>query len=179
MNNLLKVCSIYIFELKRRKTIRTAIGYLLILTALVGPASDILGGLGAPDWILRIFIYLLLGIFPFVLITSWFFDVTAKGLEWTENLSDQKETQKPAPLRQRTSVWELSEGNESALRNLASDVSSFSPDPITKLKCTLVVVKRADKEEEVFLIPESDVSASSNLHLGSEFSEIDGLKQAH
>ena len=71
-------------ELCRRKTIRTAIACLIVFAAVVGPAVDILGGLGAPDWILRLLIYSLIAVFPFVLLVSWSFDITLHGFERTK-----------------------------------------------------------------------------------------------
>jgi len=75
-------------ELRRRKTIRTAVAYLIIFAAVIGPASDILDGLDAPDWILRYTIIALIIGFPVVLVFSWIFDITLHGLKRTKLLPE-------------------------------------------------------------------------------------------
>ncbi|MBT8145517.1 MAG: AAA family ATPase [Gammaproteobacteria bacterium] len=85
-------------ELRRRKTDITAVGYLILIFAVVGPASDILTGLDAPAWVLRYAIITLFIAFPLVIVLSWFFDFTfLHGFERTRDLSDQSEVNNSEP----------------------------------------------------------------------------------
>lgn len=78
-------------ELRRRKTVQTAVAYLILLVAAVGPSADILEGLGAPEWVFRYIVIGLFAGFPIVLILSWVFDFTLHGVTKTKDLSDEIE----------------------------------------------------------------------------------------
>ena len=90
MSKFANKLKLFVSELRRRKTDVTAIGYLVLIFAVVGPASDILVGLNAPGWILRYTIITLFIAVPLGLALSWFFDFSfLQGFERTEDLEDQ------------------------------------------------------------------------------------------
>jgi hypothetical protein len=80
------------YELKRRKTIQTTIGYLILIIAAAASVSDVLGGLGAADWIIRTLIIVLLSGLPVVIVLSWVFDVTWHGLELTKSADSEDDS---------------------------------------------------------------------------------------
>ncbi len=71
-------------ELGRRRVVRVAIAYLVGALLLLQGAGDVLGGLEAPTWIYRMLVVVAVGGLPVVLVLSWVFDVTSKGIERTE-----------------------------------------------------------------------------------------------
>lgn len=154
MNILLDRLYRLLFELKRRKTMRVTIGYALVLAALIGPASDILGGIDAPDWILRTLIIVLLGAFPFVLICSWVFDLTPHGFEKTPDLSWNSED--------KTRTVEASETPE-VIRTVDSKgrTCSFPLQSVEEVRGTILLVHTAGKDEDYFLIQLQDAPHSN------------------
>src|SRR5690349_4292726 len=73
-------------ELKRRNVIRAAGLYLVGAWLLVQVASTVLPMFGAPDWLPRsIVILLVIGFIP-ALIFSWLFELTPQGLKRDENV---------------------------------------------------------------------------------------------
>jgi adenylate cyclase len=67
-------------ELKERKVLRLAIIYLVIAWLVIEVADVIFPALLLPEWALRLLVaFLILG-FPFALVLSWMFDLTAEGV---------------------------------------------------------------------------------------------------
>jgi adenylate cyclase len=67
-------------ELKERKVLRLAIIYLVIAWIVIEVADVIFPALLLPEWALRLLVaFLILG-FPFALVLSWMFDLTAEGV---------------------------------------------------------------------------------------------------
>ncbi len=76
-------------ELKRRKTVRTAIVYLAGAYAVLQVGEVILPGLGAPEWVFRVLVILAgLGL-PIAVILAWAFRLTPTGLERERDVGDE------------------------------------------------------------------------------------------
>lgn len=69
----------FVEELKQRKVIRVAIGYLVAAWVGVQVASIALPAFEAPGWVLRVLILLLALGFPFALLLTWAVDLTPDG----------------------------------------------------------------------------------------------------
>ncbi len=68
-------------ELKRRRVVRVAVVYMVTAAGVGGAADAFLPGLGAPDWILRVVLALLVLGLPVAVGLAWAFDVTPKGVQ--------------------------------------------------------------------------------------------------
>lgn len=79
-------------ELRRRKTVRSALAYLILIAAVAGFANDILDPFDA-DWISRYLIIGLVACFPVVLVLSWIFDFSLQGIERTGDADDSDSDQ--------------------------------------------------------------------------------------
>src|ERR1041385_342017 len=77
-------------ELKRRNVIRFAGLYLIAAWLIVQVASTVLPMFGAPDWLPRsIVILLVIGFIP-ALIFSWAFELTPQGLKRDEEVPPEQ-----------------------------------------------------------------------------------------
>jgi len=72
-------------ELKRRKVFRVAIGYVIAAWLVAQVADLVADNFLAPVWAMQMIIALLIVGLPISLILSWAFDLTADGIERTEN----------------------------------------------------------------------------------------------
>ena len=68
-------------ELRRRKVVRVATGYLVAAWIAIQAASIALPAFGAPEWALRAFILMFVLGFPLALMLSWALDITSEGLQ--------------------------------------------------------------------------------------------------
>lgn len=76
-------------ELSRRRVFGAAVAYIVGSWALI-QAVDILGpAYGAPDWTVRAITTILILLFPLVVVLSWEYDVTLKGVTRTEGDYDR------------------------------------------------------------------------------------------
>jgi TolB-like protein/Tfp pilus assembly protein PilF len=71
----------FVEELKRRNVFRVAIGYVFSSWLLAQVADLALGNFGAPDWVMKTIIMVLLLGFPVVLFFSWAYEVTPEGIK--------------------------------------------------------------------------------------------------
>ena len=79
-------------ELKRRNVVRMAGLYLVGAWLIVQVASTVLPMFGAPEWLPRsIVILLVIGFIP-ALIFSWAFELTAQGLKRDEDVPPEQST---------------------------------------------------------------------------------------
>jgi len=90
-------------QLKRRKVLRAATGYAVVAWVLLQIGEVTFEPLGIPGWGLTVLIVLVIAIFPVVLVASWFFDLTLKGLRKDTDSGSaaaadetQKDLRKPA-----------------------------------------------------------------------------------
>lgn len=68
-------------ELNQRNVFRVAITYGLAGWVLLQFADVVLGNIGAPDWVFKTLMLVLVLGFPFVLIFAWAFELTPEGLK--------------------------------------------------------------------------------------------------
>lgn len=71
----------FLDELKQRKVIRVAMGYVVASWIAIQAASIALPAFAAPEWTLRAFILLFVLGFPLALFLSWALDVTPDGIK--------------------------------------------------------------------------------------------------
>lgn len=68
-------------ELSRRNVIRVAIAYAVVSWVLAQVAEFAFENFGAPDWVLKSVVVILLLGFPIVLIFAWAFELTPEGIK--------------------------------------------------------------------------------------------------
>ena len=68
-------------ELKRRNVVRVGIAYAVIGWVLAQIAEFAFENFGAPDWVLKTFVVLLLLGLPIALVFAWAFEVTPEGIK--------------------------------------------------------------------------------------------------
>ena len=73
----------FLSELKQRKVVRVATGYLVAAWIAIQAASIALPAFDAPAWTLRVFILMFVLGFPLALLLSWALDVTPDGVKAT------------------------------------------------------------------------------------------------
>jgi TolB-like protein/Flp pilus assembly protein TadD len=71
-------------ELKRRHVFKVGAAYLVVGWVVVEVASVALPAFEAPDWVLRVFILLVMLGLPLALVLAWIFDMTPEGVQVTE-----------------------------------------------------------------------------------------------
>lgn len=75
-------------ELKRRNVFRVAGAYAVVAWLLIQIVVAILPTLGAPPWIARVFIVLVLAGFPIAMVLAWAFELTPEGVKLTVNVPE-------------------------------------------------------------------------------------------
>ena len=73
-------------ELKRRKVYSLAVAYVVAGWALAQGIAQVLPVFDIPNWVVRIFVLLIIMGFPVALVLSWFFDLTRYGIVRTPDL---------------------------------------------------------------------------------------------
>src|SRR5210317_2362584 len=68
-------------ELKRRNVVRVGIAYIVIGWLLAQVAEFAFENFGAPEWVLKTFVVVLLLGLPLVLFFAWAFELTPEGLK--------------------------------------------------------------------------------------------------
>jgi len=84
-------------ELKRRKVIRVAIVYTIVLWIIVEVASVMLPGLLLPEWSVRLVIALGIIGFPIALVLAWALELTPEGIKADTDVSEETEPQIVSP----------------------------------------------------------------------------------
>ncbi len=79
-----------IAELKRRNVFRVGAAYGVVAWLLVEVASVVLPTFGAPDWVMKVFTFLVILGFPLALVLAWAFELTPDGIR-RETGSDREE----------------------------------------------------------------------------------------
>jgi len=85
-------------ELKRRKVIRVAIVYTIVLWIIVEVASVMLPGLLLPEWSVRLVIALGIIGFPIALVLAWALELTPEGIKADTDVSEETENRSESPL---------------------------------------------------------------------------------
>ena len=70
-----------IAELKRRNVFRVGVVYGIVAWLLMEVASVVLPTFDAPDWVMKVFTFLLILGFPIALILAWAFELTPEGIK--------------------------------------------------------------------------------------------------
>ncbi len=82
----------FISELNRRNVIRSTIAYLAVAWVFIQIASIVLPAFNAPDYAIKIIIYLLSAGLIFWVGFSWIYDFTPDGLQKTDDIIDDEAT---------------------------------------------------------------------------------------
>jgi TolB-like protein/Flp pilus assembly protein TadD len=69
----------FLEELKRRKVPQAAAGYAVVAWVLLQIGEVTFEPLGVPSWGMTVLVVLVVALFPFALLVSWFFDLTLNG----------------------------------------------------------------------------------------------------
>jgi len=88
-----------ISELKRRHVFKSTIAYLAISWIIIQIASIILPTFDVPDYSLKILIYILAVGLIFWIVFSWYYDLTIKGIQKTDDIETSKESMELANRR--------------------------------------------------------------------------------
>jgi TolB-like protein/thioredoxin-like negative regulator of GroEL len=89
-------------ELKRRKVIKVAITYAAGAWIIAQVADLVIDNVGAPDWIIKAVLFLLLIGFPVALIFSWAYEVTPEGIRLDTPEDSESEAVAPSPPAPRS-----------------------------------------------------------------------------
>ena len=81
-------------ELKRRNVVRVGIAYIVIAWLLAQVAEFAFENFGAPEWVLKTFVVLLLLGMPLVLFFAWAFELTPEGVKLEKDV-DRSESITP------------------------------------------------------------------------------------
>ena len=68
-------------ELQRRNVFRVTIGYVVSSWLLAQVADLVLESIGAPDWVMQVFMLVVAVGFPLALIIAWAFEMTPEGIK--------------------------------------------------------------------------------------------------
>ena len=77
-------------ELKRRKVIRVAIGYIVAAWVVAQVADLVANNFLAPPWVMQTVIVLLVAGLPVALALSWVFDITPEGIVRAQEVDSDK-----------------------------------------------------------------------------------------
>lgn len=78
----------YIKELERRNVFKPAIAYLLVGWVIAQVADLVLSNFGAPPYIMKTLIFILIIGFPISLIFAWIYELSPKGIKKTDNVEE-------------------------------------------------------------------------------------------
>jgi TolB-like protein/tetratricopeptide (TPR) repeat protein len=87
-----------IAELKRRNVFRVGAAYAIVAWLLVEVASVVLPTFEAPEWVMKVFTFLVILGFPLALILAWAFELTPAGIK-LEKTADRAESIRQQPGR--------------------------------------------------------------------------------
>src|SRR5947209_17868170 len=77
-------------ELKRRNVYKVAVAYAVVAWLLIQAASIFLPAFDAPQWVMKIFIIVIIFGFPVALIFSWAFELTPEGIKLESEIQPNK-----------------------------------------------------------------------------------------
>jgi TolB-like protein/Flp pilus assembly protein TadD len=77
-------------ELKRRNVYKVAVAYAVVTWLLLQAASIFFPAFGAPPWVMKIFIIVIIFGFPVALIFSWAFEITPEGIKLESEIEPNK-----------------------------------------------------------------------------------------
>jgi eukaryotic-like serine/threonine-protein kinase len=98
----------FVTELKRRNVFRVGAAYAVIAWFIVQAADIMLDNFGAPGWVFKTVVGLLMLGFPLALFLSWAYELTPDGVKKAEDLAPEEAAEASAPRRRNGSfVWIL------------------------------------------------------------------------
>ncbi len=74
-------------ELKRRNVIKATIAYIVVAWVLLQVLTSVLPNFGAPPWVLKTLMFLIVIGLPIWIIFSWVYEITPEGLKKTAKVS--------------------------------------------------------------------------------------------
>ena len=77
-------------ELKRRNVIKATIAYIVVAWVLLQVISIVLPNFGAPAWVFKTLMFVIVIGFPIWIIFSWVYEVTPEGLKKTADISNHE-----------------------------------------------------------------------------------------
>ena len=77
-------------ELKRRNVYKVAVAYVVVAWLLIQAASIFFPAFDAPQWVMKIFIIVIIFGFPVALILSWAFEITPEGIKLESEIEPNK-----------------------------------------------------------------------------------------
>ena len=77
-------------ELQRRNVIKATIAYVVVSWVIIQVISIVLPTIGAPDWVMKTLMTLLVMGFPLWVFFSWVYEVTPEGLKKTQQISNDQ-----------------------------------------------------------------------------------------
>lgn len=83
-------------ELKRRRVIRVGLAYVVVAFALLQGADLVLPALLMPDWTFRLLVFVVLFLFPIVLVLAWIYEFTPDGMVRTSSDGRDREARPAA-----------------------------------------------------------------------------------
>jgi hypothetical protein len=89
----------FIEELKRRNVFRAGIAYAVVGWLLIEVADILLPTFSAPEWVMRVFVLLIILGFPLASIFAWAFETTTYSLDDIETaISDMEQGKTLKPI---------------------------------------------------------------------------------
>ena len=87
-----------IAELKRRNVVRVAATYAVVGWILVEVSSVVMPTFDAPEWVMKVFTFLVVLGFPLAVIFAWAFEMTPEGIV-PDKKARKKKTAKNVSVR--------------------------------------------------------------------------------
>jgi len=79
----------FIDELKRRKVIRVAIAYVIVVWLIAQVTALALDSFAAPDWVMKTVLFLLVTGFPVALVLAWAYETTPDGVRRDSGIAEK------------------------------------------------------------------------------------------
>ncbi|MDH5345457.1 MAG: adenylyl cyclase, partial [Gammaproteobacteria bacterium] len=76
----------FIDELKRRNVVRVGVAYIVVSWLAIQVGEVVLPTFGAPEWVFKTIMFLVVLGFPFALILAWAFEITPDGVKKTRDV---------------------------------------------------------------------------------------------
>lgn len=77
-------------ELQRRNVVRVGIAYVIVGWLLAQVAEFAAENFGAPDWVLKVIVALIILGLPLILVFAWTFELTPEGLKLEKDVDGEK-----------------------------------------------------------------------------------------